>query len=289
MRTALTASLVVGALAACQFALDLRDEASRASDAGDAGADAAADVTGADAMPADAGGLAPAIEGSCREIKARVPTAASGRYALVGRDGGFYCDMESFDGGWTLVRPDMVLSEGTTRDVAPQAPSQVAVSRGIDSRGGASWEMSVSGGGCPVDGGQPPAFHWFLVDDIQTWRQIMATYTFEEGVACWNMFGDLDRGFASPNINVHPFDMLQDTFDRDQNMARTLDGGAIPFDGTHRYCDVNLDNFWHPVHRAQPRTIRLALRRNVVSEPAGLSVAAACGTPKWTIREVFVR
>ena len=242
------------------------------------------DAGALDASPSDA---APAIAASCRELKAKLPAAASGMYALIGRTGEFYCDMDSFEGGWTLVRPDIV-TEGRTQDVTLSSPNTVDVARTVDVHGGAAWEVIVTADDCNATG-STRALHWILVGELDAWRQIMGTYTFGEGAGCWNLFGDARNDEALPAMNVRVFDALLDTLDRDQNMARNTDGTAIPYDGRTQYCGPGLENFWHPDYRAQIRTARVVLRRELQQAPAGLFVSTSCGKPTWTLRDVFVR
>ena len=207
-------------------------------------------------------------------------------YPLLGRDGGFYCDMTSFDGGWTLVRPDMV-REGKTQDVDPTSPNPVDVFAKSDAHGGASWSVTVLEDNCNATPGAP-ALHWVMVDEVDNWRQIMATYAFREGGDCWSIFSSIDvKGV--PNVNIYDFDSALDVIDRQQNMARTTNGASIPYDGRLGYCGAGRENFWSGDYKAQPRTARVVLRRHLQGQPAGLVVSTSCGRPVWELSEVFVR
>ncbi len=198
--------------------------------------------------------------------------------------------MDSFGGGWTLLRPDTIVEEATTVDNQTASATKVAVSRGVDRRGGASWDVVVvASGSCELPDSLP-AFHWIKVADLDGWRQIMATYTFHGGATCWNLFGDTEtQARGVPAMNIQPFEPISDFADRAENMSRTTDGAAIPYDGRTRYCAPGRDNFWHPDYKASPRTMRVVLRREIVSLPAGLAVVAHCGKPAWQLSDVFVR
>src|SRR6478672_1043734 len=113
----LATALATGAVGACGDILGIDYPPLRASDAGGAVTDASGDAAASDAV-------APPIAKSCRGIKEKNPSAPTGTYALIGRDGVFFCDMESFGGGWTQVRPEMV-TEGTTQTSDPSSPSAV--------------------------------------------------------------------------------------------------------------------------------------------------------------------
>jgi hypothetical protein len=242
------------------------------------------------ASASDAGGIVDAaveaIAASCRGIKEKVPAAPTGMYPLLDRDGGFYCDMDSFGGGWTLVRHDMV-NEGKTQDIDPTSPNPVDVFSTTDAHGGASWTVTVLANNCNSTP-NAPSMHWAMFDELDNWQQIMATYTFSGDGNCWNIFSPLDVPNV-PDLNTYSFDPLIDNIDRQQNMARTADGSSIPYDGKMGYCGAGLENFWRDDYRAQPRTARIVLRRRLRDKPAGLGVLENCGMAAWQLTEVFVR
>ena len=224
---------------------------------------------------------------SCRALR-DLGVTSSAEYILA-RDGGpapTYCEMESFDGGWTLVTSDMIASERSVQDVSPSTPARVSAARTTDAHGGVGFTVDVTHHNCGETPETPSPSHLFTIVDLEPWKEIMATYTFRGGADCWDLFGAPD----APDTNVRPFEILIDRFDRDENMARAADGTAIPFGGRLSRCDVSNENFWDAKYNASRRRIRVVQRRRTDTEPFGLSVRTDCGNAMgWDIADVFVR
>ncbi len=238
-----------------------------------------------DARPssAEAGSDAP----SCRALR-DLGVTASGTYTLR-RDGGSaeaYCEMESFDGGWTLVTKDMIASETAVQDIAPDSPARVSVNRTTDAHGGIGFSVNATVGNCGAAPGKASPSHVFTIADVEPWSEIMATYSFGGHVSCWHLFGDPD----GPDTNLRPFDLAVDRFDRDVNMARASNGSAIRFAGTLKRCDEAAQNFWLGTYRSSTRGIRTVQRRLMNTRPFGLGVGVDCvDQTSWEIREIYVR
>lgn len=270
------------ALAACGTLLGIDLPPLRDDDAGAADVDAAGDGGSAPSS------LPPAIASSCRGIKEREPSAPSGTYALLGQDGGFVCDMDTADGGWTRVRADMI-TEGTNLDKEPASPNKLDVFRVVDETGAPRWKVTVTSDDCN-QGPDARAFHYVLVGELDRWEELMATYAFGEGVGCWALFGNVgDDQESLPDLDMRPFDPAIDVVDLAENMNRTTAGAAIPFAGRTGYCGPGRENFWHADYRSQRRTARVRLRRRLQNMPAGVHVATSCGTPTWELGDLYVR
>ncbi|MDB5215469.1 MAG: hypothetical protein JWO86_3396 [Myxococcaceae bacterium] len=244
---------------------------------------------GADADGAAAADAAAPTAASCRALHAEDVAAPSGVYTLRGADGGAftaYCDMETADGGWTLVTPAMVVEDKRVQDVVPGSAATVDVKRGTDSRGGLTLDVGVLTPNCGADHSQPSDFYYFLVGELDGWTQIRATYTFFVGATCWNLFGHPDL----PNTNVFELDLNRDLFDLDENMARAEDGTVLKYTGQTFHCSNDHANFWHSDYASSKRTARVALRRASMVKPAGLAVSTDCSSDSaWSSKDIFVR
>jgi hypothetical protein len=194
-----------------------------------------------------------------------------------------FCDMDSFDGGWTLVTPTMVVEDKAVQDYN-DGGARVNVERATNDHGGVQFSVNVTVENCGMGFSSRPS-HYFLVGELDTWRQIMATYTFTQLSDCWYMFGDK----TASDTNVFPFDLAADLMDRQMNMARTLAGTSIPFAGLTSQCTETADNFWVTAYVAAPKTARVVMRRFASDRPAGISVMADCGSGAWTLTDIYVR
>lgn len=225
---------------------------------------------------------------SCRAIHARFPDAGTGSYTLVGDAGASvnaHCDMDSFDGGWTLVTPAMIVEDAPVQVYAPGGPAHVDVTHGIDDNGGAIFSLKVTASNCGASGTAAAPGHYFIVRELDRWTQIMATYAFGNSTSCWQMFGD--KGMR--DTNVLPFDLALDRIGPQTNMSRTASRTPIPFDGRTTACTENPDNFWAGIYKNDRKGARVVLRRFRLDAPAGLAVQTDCGNPTWTISDIRVR
>jgi hypothetical protein len=278
----LLGALALGAASACSVLVTTSGLSGGAAEAPDADAalDAKADVDGATGP----------LPSSCRALHATSPDAGSGPYDLALADGGRlegYCDMESFDGGWTLVTPAMIVEDKAVQDYAPASPAKVDVARGSDVHGGVFFDAQVTAVNCANNNLAGPG-HYFLVGELDGWTQIMASYTFTASTSCWNIFGDPPQKDPQ-STNIHPFDLAVDLIGPQVNMARTMAGAAIPFDGRLQFCDETADNFWSGPYASDPKSARVVLRRFSQARPAGLGIATDCGKPGWNISAIHVR
>jgi hypothetical protein len=257
-------------------------------------------LTGGAVAPGDAAGppaeaaagqsdAAAPTAASCRALLAQSNDAGSGTYTLRAADGGAfsaYCDMETADGGWTLVTPSMVVEEKRSQDLTAGSVATVDVKHGIDSRGGLTLKVSVLTPNCGANHSQGNDFHYFLVGELDAWTQIRATYEFFGGVSCWNVFGDP----GLPDTNVFVLDLTRDLFDLEQNMARAENGTVLKYSGKTSQCSEARANFWHDDYTASKRTARVALRRASMVKAAGLAIATDCSnTNAWAYTDIFVR
>ena len=84
---------------------------------------------------------------SCAAAKAALPSAKTGTYVI--KPGAArpafraHCDMNDDGGGWMLVTPQMIASEGS---------GAVTFMRGTDPNGGLVLRAYANSGGCPVAG-----------------------------------------------------------------------------------------------------------------------------------------
>ena len=242
---------------------------------------------GAEASATDAAVIPTAA--SCRALHAQSGDAGSGVYTLRAADGGVfsaYCDMETADGGWTLVTPAMIIEDKRVQDVKPGSPATVDVKRGTDVHGGLTVDVATLTDNCGKDQSQPGDYHYFLVGELDGWTQIRATYTFVGGASCWNVYGDPDL----PDTNVLVHELGRDLFDLEQSMARAEDGTVLPYSGQTAHCANDHANFWHDNYATSTRTARVALRRASLARPAGLAVVSDCSNDSgWAYRDIFVR
>jgi hypothetical protein len=248
------------------------------------------DASDAAAPSSDAAGdgeSAP-LGASCRAIHERFPDAGSGVYTLTG-DGGAgvraHCDMESSGGGWTLVTSAMIVEEKSVQDYAPDSPGRVEVAHATDSNGGITLRVRVTVVNCGTATMKTGPGHYFLVGELDGWKQIMATYDFANSVSCWNIFGDP----GLHDTNVQTFDPAVDLIGPQVNMSRTAAGNAIPFDGRTTACTEKPDNFWVAAYSSERKSARVALRRFTAGLPAGIALRVDCGMPTWTISDIRVR
>ena len=254
------------------------------------GADAPGDAGGS-ANEAGAGSTdaATATAASCRALLAQSKDAGSGTHMLRAADGGAfsaYCDMDTADGGWTLVTAAMLVEDRRVQDVIPGAKATVDVTRSTDIHGGLVVDVRVVTPNCGADHGQPGDFHYFLVGELDGWTEIRATYGFFGGVTCWNVFGDP----GLPDTNVHVHELGRDLFDLEQNMARGTNGQVQPYSGLTSHCSMDRANFWHNDFVTATKTARVALRRASAGKPAGLAVASDCSNDNaWQYKDIFVR
>ncbi len=272
----LLVAVALGSLSACSLLLTDGDFTGTPLDAAVDGSNEA----GADA-PTNYG---PQV--SCRALHATDPSAKSGAYS-VASDGGLiqtYCDMESFDGGWTLVTKEMVVEDRATQDIQPTGMKNVDVVRGVDENGGIQYQVSVLVSACG-NSSIPSPIHYFLVGELDGWTQIMATYAFYKYANCWNIFGDP----GVKNTNVRAFDIATDLIDQQSGMARSATGEVIPFGGRTNECNEAKDNFWLDAYGSELKGGRVVLRRFSAGLPAGLAVQADCGSPQWGISKIYVR
>jgi hypothetical protein len=279
--TALAGAFVVSACSALVSTAGLSGGAASSGDGGGP-ADALAESAAIDAAAAP-------TAASCRALHAQDVAAPSGVYALRGADGGAftaYCDMDTADGGWTLVTPAMIVEEKRSQDVTAGSVATVDVKHGIDSHGGLTLNVSVLTPNCGADHSQGNDFHYFIVGELDAWTQIRATYQFFGGVSCWNIFGD--QGL--PDTNVVVLDLTRDLFDLEQNMARAENGTVLKYSGKTSQCSSARANFWHDDYTSSKRTARVALRRASMAKPAGLSIASDCSNNNsWAYTDIFVR
>ncbi len=279
----LVGALALGAVCACSVIVGTTGLTGGAdADAGDASSPR-------DGATGETGPAGP-LPSSCRALHAKSPDAGSGPYALALADGGTlnaYCDMESFDGGWTLVTPAMILEDKAVQDYSPGAPAAVDVARGTDVHGGVFFNLQVTLVNCGPNELAGPG-HYFLVGDFDNWTQIMATYVFTASTSCWNIFGDQNQK-KPKNTNVMPFDLSVDLIGPQLNMSRNLSGDVIPFDGRLTRCDEDKDNFWTGAYADAPKSARVVMRRFTQDRPAGLGIATDCGLAGWKISDIHVR
>jgi hypothetical protein len=280
----LVGALALAAGSACSVLVSTSDLSGAAADTGD-GSSSADGPMGTDAAAATG-----PLPSSCRALHAKAPDAGSGAYDLALADGGVlnaYCDMESFDGGWTRVTPAMVVEEKGVQDYEPQSPAKVEVSRGTDAHGGVFFDVQVTAVNCANNPLAGPG-HYFLVGELDNWSQIMASYAFTASSSCWNIFGDQSQKHPL-ETNVVPFDLSVDLIGPQLNMSRTMAGGAIPFDGRLTACNDSSDNFWNGAYESSPKSARVVLRRLSHDKPAGLGIATDCGLAGWKIADINVR
>ncbi len=275
---------LLGPLAACSLVVSTDGLAGGVADGGGSTPDALADGI----APSDAGAdvVAP-LSASCRALHEAQKDAKTGPYDLAA-DGGqvlhAYCDMESFDGGWTLVTPAMIVENKGIQDYNTNAKTHVTVQTGTDVHGGAQVSATTTIDNC---GQRPPVgpAHYLLVGELDGWTQIMATYTFLSSASCWHVFGDPD----GPDVNVMRFTPGVDLIDRQVNMGRDATGAAVPFDGRTYQCNNDATNFWHDAYAMDVKTARVVLRRSLQIRPAGLSIAEDCGLASWIFSDIYVR
>jgi hypothetical protein len=246
------------------------------------------DATLADAavLPMDA---AAPTAASCRALHANDVTAPSGVYNLRGADGAAftaYCDMDTADGGWTLVTPAMVVEEKRIQDMVPGSAAAVDVKHGTDSHGGLTLNVGVIRPNCGDNQAQPSDVYYFLVGELDGWTQIRATYNFFGSATCWNIFGNS----SLPDTNVFELDLSRDLFDMDENMARAENGTVLKYSGQTFHCSSDHANFWHSDYASSPRTARVALRRASMVKPAGMAMSTDCSNDSaWAAKDIFVR
>jgi Fibrinogen beta and gamma chains, C-terminal globular domain len=271
--------------AACTLFTDLdgyADEASSADAGGEAGDGGSSGLVDAQLVDAPPGGP------SCRAIRA-AGAAVSGVYALTSSDGGTYeayCDMISFDGGWTLLTERQIVEEKATQDVEPASPARVDATHQADARGGLVVSAKISSINCGADNLKAGPRYHLLFGELDSWTQLMATYDFTGSYDCWALFGHQNVSAG----NVVPFDLALDRMDPQENMGRTDAGAVIPFDGRISYCDTASDNFWASAYDQAPKRARVVQRRKIAGAPSGIAVAADCGSGGgWRLSEIFVR
>ncbi|KAJ7372443.1 hypothetical protein OS493_018949 [Desmophyllum pertusum] len=83
---------------------------------------------------------------SCSEIRKEFPSAQSGYYWVIieHRDSQVYCDMDNFDGGWTLV-----VSISSTNNDHLQRNAKQLLELKIIPRGPVNFDSSCDGANCP--------------------------------------------------------------------------------------------------------------------------------------------
>jgi hypothetical protein len=282
---ALAGAFVVSACTALVSTAGLSGGPAPSRDGGDGDGGGAADAL----LEGAASDAASPTAASCRALHADDVAAPSGVYPLRGSDGGSftaYCDMDTADGGWTLVTPAMIVEEKRSQDAIAGSVATVDVTHGIDSHGGLTLKVNVLTPNCGANHSQGADFHSFLVGELDAWKEIRATYEFFGGVSCWNIFGD--QGL--PDTNVFALDLTRDLFDLEQNMARAENGTVLKYSGTTMQCSGARANFWHDDYTSSRRTARVALRRASMAKPAGLSIATDCSsTNSWAYTDIFVR
>lgn len=129
--------------------------------------------------------------------------------------------------------------------------------------------------------------HYFLVAELDGWTQIMATYGFLDSSACWDIFGHANA--YARGTNVQEFKAGLDLIGPQMNMARSMAGAALPYDGRTTACDETPGNFWSKSYANAPKSARVVLRRVAAEKPAGLSIGSDCGFPSWRISDIHVR
>lgn len=119
------------------------------------------------------------------------------------------------------------------------------------------------------------------------WTRIKYTQEFRGQASCWSIFGDNKRGGTSLDnhpTGLHPFNASAGDSITDQYF---MGGDTHEFDGNTSKCDNKATNFWRNTRRSL-RYATVVLRRNLTAEKAGIFTGTSCGTPSYTIKNIFV-